>query len=550
MRHHQVPPQLRADGRAVGRAFGLAGPNRRTNAAPDATALAVAIRERRPDRDERADAGPFTPPNPLADTQHGTLARADHQLRADNVSVARADTTANRPPDYSPVLQPDAAADGAADGAADPSPVLQPDAAANDAANGAADPSSFLQPDAAADDAADAAADSASVGGAHAGAHSHADAGPDLDPRLLQRPRGIRKRERRRDLPALRRPWQLDHPGVSSGAEGPFAQSGPEGPWPTGAKWGVLGVDPGCGFPSADTAPPSSWSPAPPPIAVFVSRHCSCRASHHRPNAHVLVTVFVTRAACQMNSGVHQVTSPLEVRAGMTITMQPMDVVDENEVIVLNGSGAAGAFSLFTVRAGGAVVLSSLHITSFGDSAISAFNGSAIALSRVVLGRNSADGGASGTARRRRALLSSSSSHGAADGCGGAIRLVGASAVLSGCSFERNEATRGGALCAINGSTVVIDEGSVLDANHAAHGGAIFASGSGTAIRVSNTMVSHNRGTANRTDTGGAISVAAGANATLDGGVLLSSNVAEGNGGAISGTRLRSSPYPELSLWH
>ena len=167
-----------------------------------------------------------------------------------------------------------------------------------------------------------------------------------------------------------------------------------------------------------------------------------------------------------MNSGVHQVTSPLEVRAGMTITMQPMDVVDENEVIVLNGSGAAGAFSLFTVRAGGAVVLSSLHITSFGDSAISAENGSAVALSQVVLAHNSAGDVASGAARRRRALLSSSSG-GAADGCGGAIRLVGASAVLSGCSFESNEATRGGALCALNGSTVVIDDGSVLKSfNH------------------------------------------------------------------------------------
>ena len=236
-----------------------------------------------------------------------------------------------------------------------------------------------------------------------------------------------------------------------------------------------------------------------------------------------------------MNSGVHQVTSPLEVRAGMTITVQPMDVVDENEVIVLNGSGAAGAFSLFTVRAGGAVVLSSLHITSFGDSAISAENGSAVALSQVVLAHNSAGGVASGEARRRRALLSSSSG-GAADGCGGAIRLVGASAVLSGCSFESNEATRGGALCALNGSTVVIDDGSVLDANRAAHGGAIFASGSGTTIRVSNAIVSNNRGTANGTDTGGAISVAAGANATLGGGVLLNLNVAEGNGGAISGT--------------
>ena len=73
-------------------------------------------------------------------------------------------------------------------------------------------------------------------------------------------------------------------------------------------------------------------------------------------------------------------------------------------------SAPASAF-----RAGGAVVLSSLHITSFGDSAISAENGSAVALSQVVLAHNSAGGVASGAARRRRALLSSSS--GGADVC-------------------------------------------------------------------------------------------------------------------------------------
>ena len=28
------------------------------------------------------------------------------------------------------------------------------------------------------------------------------------------------------------------------------SQSGPEGPWPTGARWRVLGVKPGCGFPA------------------------------------------------------------------------------------------------------------------------------------------------------------------------------------------------------------------------------------------------------------------------------------------------------------
>ena len=28
------------------------------------------------------------------------------------------------------------------------------------------------------------------------------------------------------------------------------SQSGPGGPWPTGARWRVLGVNPGCGFPA------------------------------------------------------------------------------------------------------------------------------------------------------------------------------------------------------------------------------------------------------------------------------------------------------------
>ena len=128
-------------------------------------------------------------------------------------------------------------------------------------------------------------------------------------------------------------------------------------------------------------------------------------------------------------------------------------------------------FPLFVVHEGGALIIESVTIENFQSSAIVAEQGSSILLDGVKFAGNAA----LGRSTRRRQLMSDD----VPSDCGGAIRLNGgARANISKSLLSQNTAARGGAICALNGSSVVIDRCTSIESNTATErGGGIFAAG-------------------------------------------------------------------------